>query len=185
MAITHTFVCAIADDATAAANGEVVPSNWNADHAVTNLVLTHGTIATDVNTLGATVTWNAAGVTFTGIKLNVTNTASNADSLLQDWQVGGVSKASMRVDGTLKATLGNSISAPRIIPDNNNTIYINSATSGYDPMVYIYASGGGKRIALASDLQFGWSSSTADTTIDVGLWRDAAAILALDRKSVV
>lgn len=40
MAITHPFVCAIADDAAAAAAGEVVPSNWNADHAVTNLTLT-------------------------------------------------------------------------------------------------------------------------------------------------
>ena len=106
MAITHTFVCAIADDATAAANGEVVPTNWNADHAVTNLVLTHGTITTDVNTLGATVTWNAAGVTFTGIKLNVTDTASASGSLLADWQVGGVSKFQVTKDGRIGAARG-------------------------------------------------------------------------------
>ena len=115
MAITHTFVCAIADDATAAANGEVVPSNWNADHAVTNLVLTHGTITTDVNTLGATVTWNAAGVTFTAQKINVTDTASASGSLLADWQVNGASKCYLTKSGTLtfiggdadQITLGN------------------------------------------------------------------------------
>jgi hypothetical protein len=32
--VTHTFVSAIADDATAAAAGEVLPSHWNANHTV-------------------------------------------------------------------------------------------------------------------------------------------------------
>jgi hypothetical protein len=46
-----------------------------------------------------TATWNASGTTFTGIGLNVTDTASAAASLLLDLQVGGaprfsVSKAS-------------------------------------------------------------------------------------------
>ena len=45
-------------------------------------------------------TWNTSG-TPTGIKLNITNTASNAASLLQDWQVGGSSRASVRVDGRI------------------------------------------------------------------------------------
>jgi hypothetical protein len=36
-------------------------------------------------------TWNASGTTFTGIGLNVTDTASAAGSLLLDLQVGGVS----------------------------------------------------------------------------------------------
>lgn len=41
-------------------------------------------------------TWNASGTTFTGIGLNVTDTASAAGSLLMDLQVGGVSR--FRVD---------------------------------------------------------------------------------------
>lgn len=45
--------------------------------------------------------WNAAGVTFTAVKLNVTDTASAAASLLLDLQVGGVSKFSVRKDGTV------------------------------------------------------------------------------------
>ena len=34
MTVTHTFVSAIADDPAAVAAGEVVPSNWNANHTV-------------------------------------------------------------------------------------------------------------------------------------------------------
>lgn len=34
LTITHAFVSGIADDPVAAAAGEVVPSNWNADHAL-------------------------------------------------------------------------------------------------------------------------------------------------------
>ena len=40
-------------------------------------------------------TWNDAAVTFNGIKLNVTDTASNAASNLLDLQVGGVSRFSV------------------------------------------------------------------------------------------
>lgn len=46
-------------------------------------------------------TWNDAGVTFTAMKMNVTDTASAAASLLMDLQVGGVSKFAVRKDGTL------------------------------------------------------------------------------------
>lgn len=44
-------------------------------------------------------TWNAAGTTFTAIKMNVTDTASAAGSLLMDLQVGGASRFSVRKDG--------------------------------------------------------------------------------------
>jgi hypothetical protein len=44
-------------------------------------------------------TWNTTG-TPTGIKLNVTDTASHASSLLLDLQVGGVSKFSVAKDGS-------------------------------------------------------------------------------------
>lgn len=47
--------------------------------------------------------WNNNALAFTGIKLNVTDTASDAASLLQDLQVGGVSKFSVRKDGLVSA----------------------------------------------------------------------------------
>ena len=46
-------------------------------------------------------TWNDGGTTFTGIGLNVTDTASAAGSLLIDLKVGSVSKFSVRKDGVL------------------------------------------------------------------------------------
>jgi hypothetical protein len=49
-------------------------------------------------------TWNNAGTTFTGIKYNVTDTASNAASLLMDLQVGGTSKFSVNKTGAVTAT---------------------------------------------------------------------------------
>jgi hypothetical protein len=49
-------------------------------------------------------TWNAAGTTFTGIGLNVTDSASAAGSLLMDLQTGGVSR--FRVDKSGLITAG-------------------------------------------------------------------------------
>jgi hypothetical protein len=45
--------------------------------------------------------WASSGTTFTGIKLNVTDTASSAGSLLMDLQVGGVSQFAVSKAGTL------------------------------------------------------------------------------------
>ena len=46
-------------------------------------------------------TWNNAGTTFTGIKYNVTDTASASGSLLMDLQVGGVSKFKVAKSGAV------------------------------------------------------------------------------------
>ena len=46
-------------------------------------------------------TWNAGAVVFTAVKLNVTNTASAAASLLLDLQVGGVSQFKVNKVGQL------------------------------------------------------------------------------------
>lgn len=45
--------------------------------------------------------WNDAGVVFTGLKLNVTDTASAAGSKVLDLQVGGTSFGSVAPDGSL------------------------------------------------------------------------------------
>lgn len=64
-----------------------------------------GTITAAAPTINSTVTWNAGAVTFAGWKLNVTNTASAAASLLMDLQLGGVSQFSVRKDGALMLPL--------------------------------------------------------------------------------
>jgi len=63
-----------------------------------------GTLTTDKKVLDLSATWNAAGVTFTGVKFNVTDTASNAASLLMDLQVCGVSKLTVAKDGAITAS---------------------------------------------------------------------------------
>ena len=65
------------------------------------LTVTGGTYTTDVNLASVTGTWSAAGVTFTGIKSNVTDTASASGSKLLDLQVGGSSKFSVDKSGNI------------------------------------------------------------------------------------
>ena len=102
MGITHVKVSAIADDAAAAARGEVVPSDWNAAHTITApLVIDSGTITTSAPVEQLSQTWNAGAVKFTGWSINITNTASAAGSLIADWQVGGLSAVSITKNGAI------------------------------------------------------------------------------------
>ena len=72
----------------------------------TSVSVTGGTVTADTPVYNATQTWNAGGVTFTGLKFNVTDTASAAASLLLDLQVGGASKFKVQKDGTITAAAG-------------------------------------------------------------------------------
>ena len=65
------------------------------------LTLTQGTITDVATMIDGTVTWNDAADTFTAWKLNVTNTNSNAASLLLDLQVGGTSQLKVSRTGTV------------------------------------------------------------------------------------
>ena len=51
-----------------------------------------------------TDTWNAGATTFTALKMNVTDTASSASSLLMNLQVGGNSKFTVSKEGATKVT---------------------------------------------------------------------------------
>ena len=89
--------------------------------------ITAGTATADVNALSVTQTWNAAGVTFTANKTNVTNTASAAGSLLEDWQIGGVSKASIGLAGDIK--IGNTLnSVSPTAPNRTITMVVGGVT---------------------------------------------------------
>lgn len=73
------------------------------DTTLKNIIINQGTITALKAIIDATATWNNAAVTFKGISLNVTDTASNAASLLLDLLVSSVSKA--KIDKTGKLTL--------------------------------------------------------------------------------
>jgi hypothetical protein len=57
-----------------------------------------------MNIFDLTDTWNAGGTTFTAIKMNATDTASAAASLLIDLQIGGTSRFNITKGGALFAT---------------------------------------------------------------------------------
>jgi hypothetical protein len=59
------------------------------------LTIPGSTITASEPLLNLSQAWNNAGVTFTGIKFNATDTASASGSLLADFQVGGSSKFSI------------------------------------------------------------------------------------------
>jgi hypothetical protein len=95
------------------------------------LTVDAGTATTDVNALNITQTWNNAGVTFTGIKSNITNTASAAASLLLDLQVASASVFNIQRDGSLVNNNLKGISAPttRILSVNAGTWVSDLSTS--------------------------------------------------------
>jgi hypothetical protein len=84
------------------------------------LTLTGATETVSTPLLNMTQTWNAGGVTFTGLKFNVTNTASASASLLIDLQVGTVSQFKVREDG-LVTTPGGGTFGSDVQTDGNLT----------------------------------------------------------------
>lgn len=102
-------------------------------------------------------TWNTTG-TPTALKVNITDTASNASSLLQDWQVGGVSVMNLRKDGRL--TTG------EIRPVSVYVTYAQLTSSSTGPF------------NLGSDAGIGWGSATNPNSVfDTIFRRHAAGVL--------
>jgi hypothetical protein len=81
---------------------------------VKRLVGTQGTITADAPVIDLTTTWNAGSTTFTGIKIDVTDTASAAASKLLELFVGGVSKIVLKKDGTVTGPAGVSLTGYNI-----------------------------------------------------------------------
>lgn len=151
------------------------------NNQIASEVLGTGSLAITADTplLNLAQTWNNAAVTFTGAKINVTDTASNAASLLLDLQVGGASKVS--IDKTGK------VQVPTI--NGQTTLNIGESTTGfgnYSGNGIDIATGGVNRVRmragdfrLRSDTIFGFASGDPNTTgLDVSLYRDAANTLA-------
>jgi hypothetical protein len=89
--------------ALSGSTGDTLTATYNA------AITLNSTTGVNVNggPLSLTQTWNDAAVTFTGLQVNVTDTASNAASLLMDLRVGGVSR--FRVSKFGEVTAGNFI----------------------------------------------------------------------------
>jgi hypothetical protein len=105
-------------------------------------------------------TWADAGTTFTAIKMNVTDTASNAGSLLLDLQVGGASQFRVAKNGTVTSAARADFGDP--------------ITSG--GVNALRATG----LALGNTSEINWRSAStwAAGSTDLILARDAANALA-------
>lgn len=84
--------------------GTVLSVNFSAPPAIGDDTPNAGYFTTlesadSVSISDMTDTWNDSGTTFTALKMNVTNTASNAASLLFDFQIGGTSRLKLGLDG--------------------------------------------------------------------------------------
>ena len=124
-----------------------------------------------------TDTWNSSGTTFTGIKFNVTDTASAAGSLLMDLQVGGASKFKVDKSGTVTSqnqiVVSNTWSAylTSISLDFGGPTTTRSITFNGQPMISAYGS---------SSLSFGPNAYTSVISLfdQVYFGKDSVNVLA-------
>ena len=146
--------------------------------AFTTLSANNGTITTSSPAFTLAQTWNAAGTTFTSLRVNITDTASNASSLLMDLQVGGSSRATINKSGQISANVGQLSSGFGFaFLGGTNGIYSPSSSGSW----YLASSGNASAEIRSSGLGLGSNSlswGSIGSTQDVILTRDAAAILA-------
>jgi hypothetical protein len=163
-------ISALPASTTPLAGTEVLPivqSGTTVKVSVANLTAGRAIGATDATLTGAlsvTPTWNAGGTTFTGIGLNVTDTASASGSSLLDLQVGGASRFNVNKTGQLSACFWIALWSGTSVGSGAQSIFINPQ-------------GGTVQIASTGQFSFG-NSTNAGSTQDVVLIRDAASTLA-------
>jgi len=131
-------------------------------------------------------TWNTSG-TPTAIKLNVTDTASNASSLLMDLQVGGSSRFSIDKGGAIIVKASTGLSDRSITALGTTSGMSFDSSNGYVLTANQYSvrfnRGGDAGVTIRSDSAFGITSGNADGTIDTILRRDAADAFAQRRST--
>jgi hypothetical protein len=159
------------------------PAANTAAYAVTGYSLTGSNAQSVIDLAG---TWNTTG-TPSAIKLNITDTASNASSLLMRLQTGGTDRFTVNKDGLVTAPdrirVGNgSDAAP-------SYSFVNGTTSGFRldsgvPRLLTYLANTTIFVITSSNIQmqstqgFGWTIGGAGQTADTLLRRDAAGTIA-------
>lgn len=131
--------------------------------------------------LALAATWNTSG-TPTALDVDVTDTASNAASLLANFKVGGASMFWLSKDGRLRIGSGSEASPAFSFNSDTNTGIFNRTAD-----VLAFATAGTNRFELTTDsfrmssnMLLSWSSAGAGAAAgDVVLARDASAILGL------
>lgn len=100
--ITGTITAATSSTTAITVTGNAQP-NINSTGILNSLAVDSGTI-TNITPFTFDQTWNNAAQSFTGIRQNITDTASAASSLLLDLQVNGTGQFYVRKDGRATAS---------------------------------------------------------------------------------
>lgn len=123
--------------------------------------------------------WNTSGVAV-GIKYNVTDTASNASSLLMDLQVGGASKFRVAKSGLSVADTPDS---GALFASHSSGwgigYYASGVTCGTGISASTYTTA--TKLQIASSNALTWAANGWSATEDLALFRDAANTLAQRR----
>jgi len=82
--------------------GQAIGNTTPAAGTFTTLAANNGTLTASAPVLDLAQTWNNSAVTFTGLRFNVTSTASAAASIIADFQVDGTSRMRITRGGTLQ-----------------------------------------------------------------------------------
>jgi hypothetical protein len=164
--------------------------------ANTNALVASGHSLTGANAqalLDLSGTWNTSGKP-SAIKLNITDTASNADSLLFDGQVGGATQVAFTkqtvIAGPLPATPGNNGNPGFFVSSNSAA---GGARFGWSfESSRLMLRDGGNAIAgfgtnvsaigyiSRSSSAIGWAATTPDGSYDTALSRNAAGVVEIN-----
>lgn len=150
-----------------------------------------GTITTnDFALLDLSGTWNNSSNTFTGIKLNMTNTSSPSASKLIDLQADGVSRFIVYKSGTIALS-----NASTLVPATSDRagFMVTAAGSGsvlgeiqaYNFFAANAQNGNTVRlsptgVSMATGAGIGYSSSTSYNSPDVGTRRSSSGVMKID-----
>jgi hypothetical protein len=154
----------------AGAFGGMGGTSW--DNINQSLSISGATVTTNHPVFDLSQIWNAGGVTFTGLKLNIINTASASGSLLADLQVGGHTMFSVSEIGdiTFSPTAGGSYVQTLSVPCAS--LMLNAG--GINSVVLSNLG-----VKLNNSAYFSWTSGASAITgsVDTGLYRNAAGII--------
>ena len=172
----------------ASAFGGMSGTSW--DDTNRSLTITGAIVTTSNPIFNLTQTWNAGGVTFTGWKLNVTDTASATASTLMQLQVGGSDRLKLTKNGSLVVTPLNNTTpclhlggatGDIIMTSRFGNSYFGGASEGDTGSSSFLIEAGTVTIKARSTGRYGFTSnaSSADATIDTMISRRTAANLQL------